>query len=201
MDESTRRHLFEPFFTTKKDSKNSGLGMAIVFGIVSHGGGRIDVQSRPGEGTAVRICLPRIQTLANEEPRTRHAEPSTRGMSVVLVVEDRHDVRTLTCGMVERLGYRALGAACGTDAIATVRQHSGAVPLLLTDVVMPGMNGRELAELLRQSYPQLKVIFMSGYTDQVLSETGRLDPSIVYLQKPFTLAQLGEVLRRVESLP
>jgi two-component system cell cycle sensor histidine kinase/response regulator CckA len=201
MDESTRRHLFEPFFTTKKGSKNTGLGMAIVFGIVSHGGGRIDVQSRPGEGTAVRISLPRIQTPPKEEARARHAEPSGRRTGVVLVVDDRHEVRTLTCGMLERLGYRTLGAESGTDAIATVRQHQGAIPLLLTDVVMPGMNGWELAESLRQSHPQLKVIFMSGYTDQVLSETGRLDPSIVYLQKPFTLTQLDEVLRRVESLP
>ncbi len=201
MDECTRRHLFEPFFTTKKGSKNTGLGMAIVFGIVSHGGGSIDVQSRPGEGTAVCISLPRIQTPAKEESRIRHAEPSSRRTGVVLVVDDRHEVRTLTCGMLERLGYRTLGADSGTEAIATVRQHQGAIPLLLTDVVMPGMNGRELAEVLRQSHPQLKVIFMSGYTDQVLSDTGRLDPSIVYLQKPFTLTQLDEVLRRVESLP
>jgi two-component system cell cycle sensor histidine kinase/response regulator CckA len=199
MDESTRRHLFEPFFTTKKSSKNTGLGLAIVFGIVSHSGGRIEVQSRPGEGTAVRIYLPRIQTVAKEEPRIVPAEYPYRGAGVVLVVEDRREVRTLTCGMLERLGYRAMGAASGAEAVVIARQHQGPIPLLLTDVVMPGMNGREVVDQLHQIYPRMKVIFMSGYTDRILTDTGKLDPSTEYLQKPFTLNQLAEVLRRADE--
>jgi PAS domain S-box-containing protein len=199
MDESTRRHLFEPFFTTKKSSKNTGLGLAIVFGIVSHSGGRIEVQSRLGEGATVRVYLPRIQTVAKEEPRNAPAEHPYRGAGVVLVVEDRREVRTLTCGMLERLGYRAMGAASGAEAVVIARQHQGTIPLLLTDVVMPGMNGREVVDQIHQICPQMKVIFMSGYTDRILTDTGKLDSSTQYLQKPFTLSQLAEVLRRADE--
>jgi two-component system, cell cycle sensor histidine kinase and response regulator CckA len=201
IDESTRRHLFEPFFTTKTGSKNTGLGLAIVFGIVSHAGGRIEVQSQLGQGATVRVRLPRIQTLAvaEERPRVSLAEPLHRGAGAVLVVEDRDEVRTVTCGMLAELGYSAIGAANGAEAMAMALQHQAPLPLLLTDVVMPGMNGREVAERLRQIYPQIKVIFMSGHSGRILTETDKLDPSIIYLQKPFTLAQLAAVLQRASE--
>jgi two-component system, cell cycle sensor histidine kinase and response regulator CckA len=196
MDERTRRHLFEPFFTTKKGSKNAGLGLSIVFGIVSHAGGRIEVQSRPDEGAAVRIYLPRSQSPlpAGDDRKPVTVEPA-RFERTVLVVEDRPEVRAVTCGMVEQLGYRVLGAANGAEAVTIAQHHQGAIPLLLTDVVMPGMNGREVAEHLCQIKPEMKVVYMSGFTGDLLTETGKLDALTSYLQKPFTLAELAETLR------
>jgi two-component system, cell cycle sensor histidine kinase and response regulator CckA len=199
IDESTRRHLFEPFFTTKKGSKNTGLGLAIVFGIVSQSGGRIEVQSQVGKGATVRVRLPRIQAVIEEGTGVSLAEPQYRGEGSVLVVEDRDEVRTVTCGMLAQLGYQTIGAADGSEAMAMARRHQGPLPLLLTDVVMPGMNGREVAEKLRQSYPEMRVIFMSGHSGCILTETDKLDPSIIYLQKPFTLAQLVAVLQRANA--
>jgi CheY-like chemotaxis protein len=199
MDEKTRRHLFEPFFTTKKGSKNSGLGLAIVFAIVNRGGGRIDVESRPGAGSAFRIFLPPVAAAAVEQPQSRPAQGSPRGAGVVLLVDDREDVRTLVRRMLQDLGYQTLEAASGEQALAVARDHGGALPLLLTDVVMPGMNGRELAEQLKAISPNLKTVFMSGYTDHILTKPGTLASEIHYLQKPFTLPQLAEILRTAEQ--
>jgi len=199
IDESTRRHLFEPFFTTKTGSKNTGLGLAIVFGIVSQSGGRIEVQSQVGKGTTVLVRLPRAQALIPEGAYITLAEPKYRGEGPILVVEDRDEVRTVTCGMLEELGYKPIAAANGAEATTIARQHQGPLPLLLTDVVMPGMNGREVAERLRQFHPEIKVIFMSGHSGCILTETDKLDPSIVYLQKPFTLAQLVAVLQQSKT--
>jgi len=198
IDETTRRHLFEPFFTTKKDRKNTGLGLATVFGIVSHAGGRIEVHSQPGEGAAFRIYLPRAQSPA-EKPAAVTAVRPQRGTGVVLVVEDRDDVRSLICRMLEELGYRVLSASAGAEAVALARLHPDPVPLLLTDVVMPGMNGREVAEELQRLYPSMKAIFMSGYTDRILNDSGTLEGGGFYLQKPFTLSQLAGILRQVEQ--
>ena len=199
MDESVRRHVFEPFFTTKKGSKNTGLGLAIVFGFISHVGGRIEVDSQPGQGARFRVYLPCIQGPAGTEPEAVLTERPHRGGGVVLVVEDREEVRTLTCRMLEELGYTALAAASGDEALTVARRHSGTIPLLLTDVVMPGMNGREVADQLQQIQPGMKAIFMSGYTDRILTNTGSLDSAAAYLQKPFSLDQLAEILRQAEK--
>jgi two-component system, cell cycle sensor histidine kinase and response regulator CckA len=199
IDESTKRHLFEPFFTTKRGSKNAGLGLAIVFGIVSHVGGRIEVHSRPGQGAAFSIYIPLFQG----RPEVETPEPvpvrAHKGTGVVLVVEDREDVRTLTCRMLESLGYETLAAAGGAEALVLVHGIGHSIPVLLTDVIMPGMNGRELADRLHQMYPGMKAIFMSGYTDRILANTNTLESHTHYLQKPFTIAQLAEILRAVES--
>jgi len=195
MDESIRRHLFEPFFTTKKAAKNAGLGLAIVFGTVSHLGGRIEVRSQPGAGAAFRIFLPRVSAPAEAPPVRPVVAEGHQGSGEVLVVEDREDVRSLTCRMLTSLGYRPLPAASGGEAIMIVRGHPHPIPLLLTDVIMPGMNGRELADQLHHIYPDMKMIFMSGYTDHILTNTGTLDPNTRYLQKPFTITQLAAVLR------
>jgi PAS domain S-box-containing protein len=197
IDESTRRHLFEPFFTTKKGSRNSGLGLAIVFGIVSHAGGRIEVSSQPGAGAEFRIYLPRV-----DKPVEAPCPPATRergGAGAVLVVEDRADVRAMVCNMLEELGYQTLAADSGAGALLVAAAHPQPIPLLLTDVIMPGMNGSELAEQFRSISPRTKVIFMSGYTDEILTNTNSSDSGAPYLQKPFTMAQLAEMLRRVED--
>jgi two-component system cell cycle sensor histidine kinase/response regulator CckA len=195
MDEVTRRRIFEPFFSTKKDSKNTGLGLAIVFGLVSGCGGRIEVHSRPGEGASFRIYLPRIKAQAAIERPTVPDEATHRGSGVVLVVEDREDVRRLTCRMLIELGYEPVDAGSGAEAIAIAERREGRIAVLLTDVIMPGMNGVELDSQVRQQFPHIRTIFMSGYSDDALTETGTLDRRILYLQKPFTLGRLAAMLR------
>jgi hypothetical protein len=195
MDESTRGRIFEPFFTTKKEAKNTGLGLAIVFGIVSGCGGRIEVQSRPGEGASFRIYLPRIKAQAAVERPPDSDQPAHHGSGVVLVVEDRADVRRLTCQMLIELGYEPLEAGSGAEALAIAQRREGRIPVLLTDVIMPGMNGVELDTQLRQQFPDVRTIFMSGYSDDALTQTGTLDRRVLYLQKPFTLGRLAAILQ------
>ncbi len=199
MDETTRRHLFEPFFTTKKGSKNAGLGLAIVFGIISHGGGRIEVASQQGAGSAFRVYLPRMQNEPERAPRIESTATAHRGVGPVLVVEDREDVRALPCRMLEELGYETIAAAGGAEALAIAQGLGRPIPFLLTDVIMPGMNGRELADQFRRLDPKIKTIFMSGYTDRVLAGAYTAGSDASYLQKPFSLAQLAELLRKVEG--
>jgi two-component system cell cycle sensor histidine kinase/response regulator CckA len=198
MDEGTRRHLFEPFFTTKK-AKNTGLGLATVYGIVGHSGGRIEVHSQLEEGSAFRIYLPRIQSPLHAEPQSSSTKSLYRGVGMVLVVDDRAEVRTLVCRMLEELGYQTLVATSGLEALTIARRHERPIPLLLTDVVMPGMNGRDLADQLRQIHPEMKTVFMSGHPDRILTDTGTLDADERYLQKPFTLTQLAEIFRQIEK--
>jgi two-component system cell cycle sensor histidine kinase/response regulator CckA len=198
IDESVRRHLFEPFFTTKKGGSNNGLGLAIVFGVVHNCGGRIEVESRPGEGATFRVWLPRPGSAGVPEVLRAAVESERRLGRRVLVVDDREDVRLLTCHIVRQLGYEALPASSGEEALEVARE-AGPIPLLLTDVVMPGMNGRELADEMRRRIPGIKVIFMSGYTDHILTQSGTIDPATLYLQKPFTVSQMAAVLRQAEQ--
>jgi CheY-like chemotaxis protein len=198
IDESVRRHLFEPFFTTKKSRRNTGLGLAIVFGVVHNCGGRIAVESQPGEGATFRVWLPRSGSPPVEAALPASAETDRMFGGRVLVVDDREDVRLLTCHMVKQLGYEALSASSGEEALEVARREAGRIPLLLTDVVMPGMNGRELADEMRRRIPDVKVIFMSGYTDSILTESGTIDSRTPYLQKPFTVSQVAAALRQAE---
>jgi two-component system cell cycle sensor histidine kinase/response regulator CckA len=193
MDERTKRHLFEPFFTTKKNRKSTGLGLATVFGIVTHGGGHIRVISEPGSGTTLKVYLPRIHASATVASVGTAPEPDYTGSGTVLVVEDRAEVRGLVCHMLENLGYRVLAASGGAEALTLSGELAAPIHLLLTDVIMPGMNGRELSERLIPLHPGMKVIFMSGYTGQFISQI----KSSAYLQKPFSRSQLIEILRRV----
>jgi two-component system cell cycle sensor histidine kinase/response regulator CckA len=198
IDKATRQHLFEPFFTTRKTARNTGLGLATVFGIVSHAGGRIDVDSEPGAGATFRICLPRAQAMSEEAVPAARPRPHG-GAGLVLVVDDRDDVRTLICRMLQELGYRVLAASGGDEALTMASRETEPIPVVLTDVVMPGMNGSELVREMRNLYPGIRAIFMSGYTDRILSDTGALDACASYLQKPFTLAQLAGVLRQADE--
>jgi two-component system cell cycle sensor histidine kinase/response regulator CckA len=194
MDAATRERLFEPFFTTKEAGKGTGLGLATVYGIVKQSGGHIWIYSEPGQGTTFRVYLPRIEgELA--APRLEPPAPSAGGGETVLVVEDQESLRQLLTRLLTIAGYRVLAAAHGAEALRVVAAHDGAVHLLLTDVVMPGMGGLELRERLRATHPELRVLFMSGYTEEAVARHGVLDPARDFLGKPFTAAELARRVR------
>jgi two-component system, cell cycle sensor histidine kinase and response regulator CckA len=193
MDDFVRVHIFEPFFTTKSVGKGTGLGLSTVYGTVRQSGGGITVDSRPGAGAAFRIYLPRFAPPADAVQRGAAAPTLVRGASTVLVVEDEDDVRRLIVDLLRGAGYAVLEAADAEKAVAIGAEHSGAIHLLLTDMVMPGMNGRKLAEALHNSHPESKVVLVSGYSESLIS-ADPLDRSIRYLQKPFTPEHLTRVV-------
>ncbi len=198
MDEETRSHLFEPFFTTKAWGRGTGLGLPTVYGIVRQSGGHVEVDSRPGQGTEFRIYLPRVSAApAPSAPAAAAgAIPSARGGETVLLAEDEEDVRDLARRMLEAKGYAVLEAADGERALAVARAHAQPIHLLLTDVVMPVMGGRDLAAALLGDRPGIRVLFMSGYTDDAVVRHGVVDLEAGFLQKPFGSADL---LRKVRE--
>ncbi len=185
MDKATQDRIFDPFFTTKERGKGTGLGLATVFGIVSQAGGSIWVYSEPGRGTIFKVYFPSAAGLPGPVviPPARPAR-SDRGTETVLVVEDEQPVRDLVRELLRSHGYDVLVAPNATEAVRIAAQHSGMIQLLLTDVVMPGMDGRALANRLQQSRPQMKVVFMSGYSGNVVVHHGVLDEGVAFLQKP-----------------
>ncbi len=199
MDSETQSHIFEPFFTTK-GPKGTGLGLSTVYGIVKQSGGYIWVDSEPGKGTTFKIYLPRVAEAVEMPAEVVAASQSVAtepGTETILVVEDEANLRYLARQFLEKQGYRVIEAADGAVALQIAVAHEGIIHLLLTDVIMPGMNGRELAQRVSEIRPNTKVLYMSGYTENVIGRNGTLDAGIRLLQKPFTLRDLNARVREV----
>ncbi|MDX2184527.1 MAG: ATP-binding protein [Gemmatimonadaceae bacterium] len=196
MDEGTRSQIFEPFFTTKERGRGTGLGLSMVYGIVRQSGGRIYVESQLGQGTRFTIFLPR-STAAVSDVSSNVVAPTIGGHGTVLVVEDAEDVRLFVVRMLQRAGYTVRAAADGIEAMALLARDASTIDLLLTDVIMPGMNGRELADRVVQDRPDIGVLFMSGYTDNAIVHHGVLDGRTPFIHKPFTTDELLAAVRRV----
>jgi two-component system cell cycle sensor histidine kinase/response regulator CckA len=197
MDAETRERLFEPFFTTKEAGKGTGLGLATVYGIVRQSGGNVWVYSEPGMGTIFRVYLPRAAEGAAPAAASSGAAPPRGGDETVLLVEDREPLRQLLARTLAGAGYTVLAATNGNDALRVCDEHAGAVHLVLTDVVMPEMGGLELVARLRDRHPGLRVLFMSGYSEEAVARHEGIDPARNFLGKPFSVAELQ---RRVRDL-
>jgi PAS domain S-box-containing protein len=196
MDAITQSRVFEPFFTTKPAPLGTGLGLSMAYGIIRQSNGFITVDSVVGEGTTFRILLPRAGRGA-PTPGDAAAAPSTPDQRTVFVVEDEDAVRRITCRVLERLGYAVLSAANGEEALALVARSRPVLHLLVTDLIMPHMSGRDLATQLTAGYPELRVLFVSGYTDEAVGNLGMLERGMAFLQKPFSLESLGDAVHKV----
>jgi CheY-like chemotaxis protein len=199
MDESVKARLFEPFFTTKEVGKGTGLGLATVYGIIKQAGGHISVYSELEQGTTFKFYFPRAQEAPVARPEITPRTPATQGTETVLVVEDEDGVRALTRRVLQNDGYKVLEARHGVEALEVCGEQEGPVHLVVTDVVMPKMNGPQLAELMRGMWPNLRVLFLSGYTDRALLHSGLLDGNHNFLQKPFTPQDLASKVREMLS--
>jgi CheY-like chemotaxis protein len=196
MDKETQSRIFEPFFTTKEKGKGTGLGLSTVYGIVKQTGGYVIVQSEEGRGTTFHIYLPRV-----EEPAEKHAVPVARaaagGTETVLLVEDEESVRQLVRETLTTKGYSVVEAENGEAGLAAATNHKGKIDLVITDVVMPGMGGRELVHQLSLARPETKVLYLSGYTEDAIVSEGTIEKGTAFLQKPFTLQALSRKVREV----
>ena len=194
MDEATRERVFEPFFTTKPEGKGTGLGLATVYGIVKQNRGFIDVHSEPGRGTTFEVYLPRFAGEA-ERPAEKGDERPLTGTETVLLVEDEPALLQIVRETLESLGYRVLAASSPGDAVLLCETHPGEIHVLLTDVVMPTMNGNELRGRLERIKPGLRTVLMSGYAADTTTRRGIVDPGRCFIQKPFTREALASKIR------
>jgi signal transduction histidine kinase len=201
MDEATKGHIFEPFFTTKEVGKGTGLGLAMVYGIVKQSGGFIWVDTKLGTGTTFEIYLPQEKGKAEVTEAEQKTTPTPQGSETVLVVEDEAGVRELACQFLRVKGYNVLEAEGGLEALTVSRSHPGAIHLLLSDMVMPKMSGEELAVQLRAARPETRVAFMSGYSEFSRGDLGKGFPDAPVLQKPFSPASLVEIVREALARP
>jgi PAS domain S-box-containing protein len=197
MDQTTQSHIFEPFFTTKEVGKGTGLGLATVYGIIKQNSGFIDLRSEVGRGTAFVIHLPKHVGKTANEPTEMAVQPARPGQETILLVEDEAPLLDITQRMLERRGYKILAASTPGQALQIGREHTGKIDLLITDVVMPEMNGRDLAKGILSIYPQTKCLFMSGFTADVIAHHGVIDEGIFFIQKPFSAKDLAATVRAV----
>ena len=199
MDQETQSRIFEPFYTTKSRDKGTGLGLSTVYGIIKRAGGNVWVYSEPGQGTTFKIYLPRIGSESSETPLGEVAAVEMRGDETILVVEDDDRVRGLVVTELRTLGYTVLSASSPADALKLTQSQKTPIDLLLTDVVLPVISGRTLAEQLSAERPDLRVLFMSGYTDSAIARHGVLEPGVSFLQKPFSKQALASKVREILS--
>jgi two-component system cell cycle sensor histidine kinase/response regulator CckA len=197
MDSETTAHLFEPFFTTKAPGKGTGLGLATAYGIVKQSGGAISIYSEPGHGTTVKIYLPSAETKSAVDPPEKQPAASLGGSETILVVEDEARVRKLICEVLSSRGYHVLEAVRGEEAIRKAAEYDGRIHLVLADVVMPEMSGPQAMEQIRARQPNVKVLFMSGYTDEAMVHHGIVSSGVPFLQKPFLPDALARKVREV----
>jgi CheY-like chemotaxis protein len=198
MTPEIKERIFEPFFTTKEEGKGTGLGLSTVYGIVQQSGGNVWVYSEPGVGTTFKIYLPTIEEDTESLRPTALSTKPMQGFETILLVEDEETVRKLACTVLQKYGYTVLEAPNGEEALRIVQgQNGNPIHLMVTDVVMPGMSGRQLAERLVSLWPKLKVLYMSGYTDNAIVHHGVLDPGIAYIQKPFAPDALASKVREI----
>jgi PAS domain S-box-containing protein len=197
MDEETKSHIFEPFFTTKEIGKGTGLGLSTVYGVVKQSGGYIWVYSELGQGSVFKIYLPRVDAAVQQSRPSELAPELLRGVETILLVEDEQSVRTLTRSLLEDGGYTVLEASNGMHALELAGRHSGPIHLLLTDMVMPGMNGRVLAQKMTEGHPGIRVVYISGYTGSLSGHEELFDSGATLIQKPFSRSTLLWKLREV----
>jgi CheY-like chemotaxis protein len=191
MTAEVRKRIFEPFFTTKEKYQGTGLGLSTVYGVVQQSDGNIWVYSEPGRGTTFKIHFPQVDEAWEDEGKKREIRNGLpRGRETILVVEDEEAVRNLAAVILRKQGYLVLEASNGKEAFLASEQRKEKVHLLLTDVVMPGLNGPELAIRMKYFFPDMKTLFMSGYTDGAIFQQGLLDDEVAFLQKPFSVEGL-----------
>jgi CheY-like chemotaxis protein len=197
MTPEVRDRVFEPFFTTKEKGKGTGLGLSTVYGIVKQSGGNIWVYSEPGQGTTFKIYLPRVDEPSEHLDKATRTEEIAQGNETILIVEDDEAVRKLAVRVLEKQGYTALEARQGEEALNIFQQCNQPIHLILVDVVMPGLSGRQLIETLKQMRQDFKVLYMSGYTDNAIVHHGVLEKGMNFIQKPFTYDGLARKVREV----
>ncbi|MBU0729158.1 MAG: response regulator [Proteobacteria bacterium] len=195
MNPAVKEHIFEPYFTTKSKEKGTGLGLAMSHGIIHQHGGHINLYSEPGLGTTFKIYFPAAQQTSIAVDQVKIAAPVSLGTETILVVEDDKDIRKFTQECLREYGYNVLETDCGKSALAIFSEKSARIDLMLTDVIMPDMNGKELADRIKETRPELKTLFMSGYTDNVIAHHGILDKDISFISKPFSPAALAQKVR------
>jgi two-component system, cell cycle sensor histidine kinase and response regulator CckA len=197
MDERTRTHLFEPFFTTKEKGKGTGLGLSTVYGIVKQSDGFIWVYSEPGQGASFKIYFPRVEGMASRFEEETDIVGTDQGVETILIAEDEDSVRNLAVRVLRERGYVVLEASNGQDALEVVQKFSGEIHLAITDVIMPGINGKDLIARIKSMRPNIKALFVSGYTDNAIVHHGVLDSGVEFLQKPFSIRNLARKIREM----
>jgi CheY-like chemotaxis protein len=197
MDKETQSHIFEPFFTTKEKGKGTGLGLSTIYGIIKQCNGYILIDSAPGHGTTFQVIFPRTSEKVTRESIQQVAYDTLKGEENVIVIEDDDAVRELTESFLLHYGYKVLTASSGEEALNICQSFKNNIQLAVVDVVMPGISGKQLSDEILKIYPEIKILFISGYTDESIVQHGILDSQVEFLQKPFSVESLGKKVRQV----